>query len=1158
VSCDPKIIYSRSEYIKGNTRSWFIPFFFLLLFLFCGCTSEKERFTAMEGFLDLSGFDFEKNDVIYLDGQWEFFWHQLLSPNDLNNKSSITKTGYFSIPGYWNGYIAGGRPLSGDGCATFRLKVMLGPGHKALALRIEDQSTAYRLWANGVEVMGNGVVGANAASMKPYYRISTASLSSGVEHVEFVLQVSNFHMSKGGAYRRIALGTLDTIDKRRNSLFAMDLLLFGMLGVIGIYHLVFYLLRRKDPSLMYFGFFCLFWCVGIPFGAVGGRFITLIFPNVPWYWLCRMELLSWFPIVPLFLMFFASLFPLEFSSKITRFSQFVGAAFFTYVLFAPSRIVSVTEVPYQVFSIVIALYICLSLYRAVRRRRSEAVLMLAGFLFFVVTMINDILFMNLIIYSIYVVSVGIAVMILFQSFALSRRFAQSFYAVESLTTQLEEKNIALSRLDKLKDEFLANTSHELRTPLNGIIGIAESLIGGITGKLPEKTQNNLTMIVSSGKRLASLINDILDASRLKNGDIHLYRRNVDIKALVETVLTIIKPLAVGKPIGLYNNIPGFLPPVWGDEDRLQQIFFNLIGNAVKFTDQGDIKVSAMQKDSLIEIFVADTGIGIPEDKHCSIFQSFQQADASDSRAHGGAGLGLSITRQLVELHGGEITVESAEETGSIFRFTIPIALNKVETSPTQILLQREIPAHSFSPAIGASDQTIGLPGFDKNICILVVDDDPVNLQVVVNHLSFKNVTVIAAPDGKRAIETIERGTLPDLVLLDIMMPRMTGYEVCRWLRERYTSSEVPIIMLTAKNGVNDLVQGFDHGANDYLVKPFMKDELLARVTSQLKLKESYRALRENMSLRQELNERKESERELRVIQQQLSGILDTIDDALLAVNESEEVTFCNRVCEDMLGYGAGDLLGKPFFSIIQQQPDENLQETKGKAIRDCFSGSKNLSLGIVNLTRSDGRLCYAHAYLSPLIMEEETICLMILRRNTDIQLPDEYPRKGIEHSLGIIEAINQNRARLQSIKMSLNGLTPLINEKQPDFLNELKAIDEALDDIGRTMLNGESFESRRHLAVEVMTCALDYWTESTGLTKTELARQSKLWKTYMNLDGWERTQTLDRYLHIDTFPQRPQWIKILKTTEFVLANGKAPSTLRTRLEVLLTKLRIQK
>ena len=141
--------------------------------------------------------------------------------------------------------------------------------------------------------------------MKPYYKIATASFPSDKEYLDCLLQVSNFHMTRGGPYRKIAIGSPEAISKRQTRLFAIDLLLFGILGIIGIYHIVFYLLRRNDQSPLFFGACCLSWAIGIPFGAVSGRFITLVFPEFPWYWLCRMELLTWFPTVPLMLMFYA-------------------------------------------------------------------------------------------------------------------------------------------------------------------------------------------------------------------------------------------------------------------------------------------------------------------------------------------------------------------------------------------------------------------------------------------------------------------------------------------------------------------------------------------------------------------------------------------------------------------------------------------------------------------------------------------------------------------------------------------------------------------------------------------------------------------------------------------------------------------------------------
>ncbi|RPI74882.1 MAG: hypothetical protein EHM45_16800, partial [Desulfobacteraceae bacterium] len=500
-----------------------------------------------------------------------------------------------------------GKPLSGMGFATFRLRVKLKPGQETLALRIEDQSTAYRLWINGDPVMSNGRVGASRASMQPYYKISLAAFRPNFCDLECVLQVSNFHIAKGGPYRNLTLGSPEAVQKRQVTLYSMDLLLFGILFIIGLYHIVFYLLRRKDPSPLYFGGVCLSWALGIPFGAAGGKWITLIFPETPWYLLGRMDLLSWFPTPPLMLLFFASLYSREFPTRVTRFVLGTGILFFLFALVAPAQALTYTEIPYQIFSLFFAVYAGAMLFRAWQRKRSGALTMLAGFLVFFATVVNDILFVNLIIYSVFLMSAGFTVMVLIQSFAMARYFAKSFSAVEALTVELEQKNIALARLDTLKDEFLANTSHELRTPLNGIIGIAQSLVTGVTGKLSARTEENLGMIVASGKRLSGLINDILDFSRLRNRDIQLRPRAVDMRALTETVLTIMQPLTTNKPVALHNDIPDALPPVWGDEDRLQQILYNLVGNAVKFTDQGEVRVGALHREGRMEIFVSDTG-----------------------------------------------------------------------------------------------------------------------------------------------------------------------------------------------------------------------------------------------------------------------------------------------------------------------------------------------------------------------------------------------------------------------------------------------------------------------------------------------------------------------------------------------------------------------
>jgi PAS domain S-box-containing protein len=399
------------------------------------------------------------------------------------------------------------------------------------------------------------------------------------------------------------------------------------------------------------------------------------------------------------------------------------------------------------------------------------------------------------------------------------------------TQELEFKNTQLQRLDQIKDEFLANTSHELRTPLNGIIGITESLLDGAAGELNARQKANLSMVVSSGMRLANLVNDILDFAKLKNRDIELQRQPVDFRQIAEVVLTVCRPLVAGKSLELNNVIPEDLVAVEGDENRLQQIMYNLVGNALKFTESGSVTVSAIALDGMVEVTISDTGIGILPDKFEDIFKSFEQVDASVSREYGGTGLGLSITKQLVELHGGTIRVESVLGQGSRFIFTLPSSTQTPSRTldHSQVIARvREneaLPPHTLSPTVQSNSQ----------LTILVVDDEPINLQVVANHLSLQNYCVVQATSGIEALKKIDSGLRPDLILLDIMMPKMSGYQVCQKIREQFPASEMPVVMLTAKNQVSDLVAGLDAGANDYLSKPVLKNELLARIKTHINL-----------------------------------------------------------------------------------------------------------------------------------------------------------------------------------------------------------------------------------------------------------------------------------------------------------------------------------
>ncbi|MCP4664245.1 MAG: response regulator, partial [bacterium] len=408
--------------------------------------------------------------------------------------------------------------------------------------------------------------------------------------------------------------------------------------------------------------------------------------------------------------------------------------------------------------------------------------------------------------------------------------------------ELEQERAVSRRLrevDKLKDEFLANTSHELRTPLYGISGLAESLIDGVAGQIPPAVKSHLAMIVTSGRRLSHLVNDILDFSQLRHQSLELTRRPVDLRPLVEVVLALSRPLVGAKSLVLTNAVPEDLPAADADEDRLQQILHNLVGNAVKFTESGSVEVAAEAGDGRLVVRVTDTGIGIPEQARERIFEAFEQADASTEREFGGTGLGLAVTRQLVALHGGEIEVQSTPGEGSTFSFTLPIAAAEATSARAEAAAPAALETDSVpeAPEVVAESR----PAVEGSARILVVDDEPVIRQVLVNQLAAEGYAITQAASGAEALARVEE-RLPDLVLLDVMMPRMSGYEVCRTLRERYTLDELPVVFLTAKSQPSDLVVGLAAGANDYLPKPVSKSELLARAQTHLALLDVHRQL----------------------------------------------------------------------------------------------------------------------------------------------------------------------------------------------------------------------------------------------------------------------------------------------------------------------------
>ena len=623
------------------------------------------------------------------------------------------------------------------------------------------------------------------------------------------------------------IGPKGTIEAGRQRALITDIFRVDLTNIIvpvlmigfGFFFLALGLLQRKSRYYLWLALSLI-----VDSGYLVGRtYIALLLYNHPHFWV-DVRLYSDFAVPSLMIPFIA-----QFIGRFRipmRVLWWAHTLFFILVLvFAFSRLATVDQF-YKPFDDLVGVTMTVvgALVIVSSRRNAELRVLAVGFVSWMLTASDDVMVTTgAIPYQEYSAGqYGLLLLVLTIIAVHSNRYSNIYANMESYASELADKNVELVRLSKVKDEFLANTSHELRTPLNGILGITDSLIAGIGGPLNEVVTYNMGMIVASAKRLSNLVNDILDYSKLRHKELQLSVDPIDVSAVVRTVLETVTSLASQKGLELENHV---IDPciVMGDGSRLQQILYNLVGNAIKYTEKGTVEVAATSENGFAYISVKDTGIGIPEENLDQIFESFEQVDGSTIRQQEGTGLGLSITKSLVELHGGSIAVESVPEAGSTFTFSLPLAereLTKSEIATTHA--DHESPPRRRERKSADNQVSAGV------FHILVVDDDPVNAQAVSNHLELHRWSSVVVHCGEDALSVLSTSKV-DLVLLDVMMPRMSGYEVCRKIRETQSREALPVILLTAKNDMESELEGWNAGANDFLTKPFSAEALAARI-----------------------------------------------------------------------------------------------------------------------------------------------------------------------------------------------------------------------------------------------------------------------------------------------------------------------------------------
>ncbi len=792
---------------------------------------------ADRGVLDLSGWDFEENGNVELNGYWEFYWGYLLEPSDFLPAAvgnDLKPTGFLKVPSPWQGNLDG-TDISKRGTGTYRLRIKINPAYAMYGVKTTNIRMTNRLFINGRLAGSSGIPALvpeeSVTRNVPY----TAFFPSEAAYIDLILQVSDFDYQIGGIVQPIYFGQEKAISRLTLEMIFLDLLAVSTLVMTTFYLFGIYVFRRKDMALLYFAVYCIIFAFFV--FTYNEKVFMQLFPSISFVAIMKVKTLLLFVCFAAIGLFIHTNGEQFLPGKILRAYLRAYLIFGLFVLAVPFKVYS----EYEGFMFLVAfsanLVIACYLIQAIRKKqygnlgKAAVQLLCISTLLIIVHFAATLLYNSAILHNSNISLVALLLFVFMISLFISKRHSDAFNAVEALSQ-------SLIGADKTKDEFLINTSHELKTPLHGIINITQSVLENGENAIPPKQAEDLYYVIAIAKRLSSLINDIIDFQSIKSSNLHMDMRTIDINAPVQIVLEVFQRMYQSKNIAIVNKIPHGRYYVSADENRVRQIIYNLVGNALKFTEHGGVEITAARIKGEVVITVRDTGIGIKEELQEIIFNYYIFTSESMNKEYPPSGLGLPIARQLAEHMGGKLWLADTEMgKGSRFCFTLPV-VEEVEASGVQ-----EIAADNDGRRATGSESPDRSPDKTlsrKNHTILVVDDEISNIKVIKDIFCDERCEILTAFNGMQALEVVRQNRSISLVLLDVMMPGMSGLEVCRAIREDYNMFDLPVLLLTVKNATEDIAAGFDAGANDFLPKPFDSRELKARAGTLLELRQSVR------------------------------------------------------------------------------------------------------------------------------------------------------------------------------------------------------------------------------------------------------------------------------------------------------------------------------
>lgn len=779
--------------------------------------SYKNQLEAKKGILDASHWNFSKDGAISLNGEWELYDNSLLTPEDFKVEGKKpSPTDYIRLTST-RFHRNDNKKIDPLGVKTYRLVVNLSPTNEVYGLKVENIKMSNRVFVNN---MITGESGNPAEKDKGYIpnMIPYDVYFDVIENkVEIIMQVANFDYPFGENLYKIQFGERKDITSMTTANFSIELASIMSLFFFGVYYLTMYSIRKIDKSYFYWGLSLL-----LMFGALflnGQKILTQLIPGI------QLEVLNKgnMTINMLFIMSLASLVSevnKEILSKrlLKRFKIF-GVVYIIVGLLLNIYLNVLLSIVVLSFIVLFFLYLIIKLVIVILKNRKkyaeqkENVLFLNCIVGIFICLVNNYIFEFSLVYSKVIGSIALGVSMVFMAIILSHKFFLAYKNIESMAEEL-------IKINRIKDEFITKTTYELKTPLYGIINIAETIIHKSSPL--DSNISDIVMIKSMALRLSSIINNTLDFTLIRNNQLKVNISIVDIMVCINLVIEGFDHIVKSKNIVIINNIKSSIM-VKGDKNKIGQVVFNLINNSIKYMDKGTIEINHYKLNKEVYILIEDTGNGIPKSKHGKIFMPYESESAK------GIGLGLYISKSLVTLMNGKLHLDwSKVNGGSRFVLSLPLVEKK-----NRFFKRSGYEINSYRAASLSDLKTDNTKEFKGNI--LIVENEVENVLTAVNILGREGYKVIVAMSKDEVMDKIRENTI-DLIILDLIMPRVSGIDMCRIIREKYSVIEMPILISSFKNTNYDLDLALKAGANDIIVKPFEENEIAARVKTLINLK----------------------------------------------------------------------------------------------------------------------------------------------------------------------------------------------------------------------------------------------------------------------------------------------------------------------------------